>query len=133
MNETTKTISGKVILVVDDNKDAATTLGMFLTLNGYQAHTCHGGREALDIVAVLNPALVILDLAMPDLDGYQTAALLRSGYGLLLPLIALSGYGQEEDRRLAIEAGFDAHLVKPVDFAALTELLRVMLSSPSVS
>ncbi|MCE6992966.1 response regulator [Dyadobacter sp. CY323] len=127
MSSTLEKTDRKMILVVDDNRDAAATLGMFLKLKGYRAHTCYGGREALEVIEDIRPDLVILDLAMPDQDGYQTAALLRTNQGLSIPLIALSGYGQEEDRRRTADAGFDAHLVKPVDFAELIDLLGTML------
>lgn len=125
MNEKTDN-APNMILVVDDNQDAALTLGMFLQLKGFATHICYGGQEALDAIDPLHPDLVIMDLAMPEMDGYETASLMRARYASL-PLVALSGYGQEEDRRMAREAGFDAHLVKPVDFNALMDLLDEML------
>jgi len=128
MSQTNENIDGKTILVVDDNRDAATTLGMLLKLKGYTPHTRFGGREALDSIGAVQPNLVILDLAMPDLDGYETAVLIREKHGTSLPLIALSGYGQDEDKRKAIEAGFDAHLVKPVNLVALIDLVNSLLA-----
>lgn len=121
----------KTILVVDDNQDAAYTLGMFLEVKGYKVHTRFSGKDALEAVETLHPDLVILDLAMPEMDGYETATLLRSVHGPAFPLIALSGYGQQEDRRMSSEAGFNAHMVKPVDFKALIELLNSFLSDQS--
>ncbi|MCE7065040.1 response regulator [Dyadobacter sp. CY326] len=117
----------KVILVVDDNRDAATTLGMFLKVKGYQTHTRFSGQDALDAVEAHKPDLVILDLAMPDMDGYETATLIREKHGQSLSMIALSGYGQEEDKRRTAEVGFDAHLVKPVDFKSLMDMLDNVL------
>ncbi|MCF0062652.1 response regulator [Dyadobacter chenwenxiniae] len=119
----------KTILVVDDNQDAAYTTGMFLELQGYNVHTRYSGQGALEAVKALHPDLVILDLAMPVMDGYQTATQLRASYGATLPLIALSGYGQQEDKRMSSQAGFNAHMVKPVDFIALIELLKSFLSN----
>lgn len=127
MSPTTEKSHKKSILVVDDNQDAASTLGMYLKLKGYITQTCNGGREAIYLVEEIQPDLVILDLAMPDMDGYETAALLRANHGLSLPLVALSGYGQDEDRRLTAAAGFDAHLVKPVEFDELLNLVHKML------
>ena len=83
------------ILVVDDNQDAAYTISMFLELKGYTVHTRYSGKDALEAVEALRPDLVILDLAMPEMDGYETATLLRASHGPVLPLIALSGYGQQ--------------------------------------
>jgi CheY-like chemotaxis protein len=115
------------ILVVDDNQDAAYTVGMFLELKGYTVHTRYSGKGALEAVEKLSPDLVILDLAMPEMDGYETATLLRANHGTELPLVALSGYGQQEDMRKSAEVGFNAHLVKPVDFIALIDLLDSFL------
>lgn len=119
------------ILVVDDNQDAAYTVGLFLELKGYVVHTRNSGKDALEAVEALRPELVILDLAMPEMDGYETATLLRASHGPALPIIALSGYGQQEDIRRSSEAGFNAHLVKPVDFVALIDLLNSFLVNPS--
>ena len=121
------------ILVVDDNQDAAYTIGMFLELKGYKVHTRFSGKDALEAVELLSPDLVILDLAMPEMDGYETATHLRAHHGPTLPIIALSGFGQQEDRRLSAEAGFNAHMVKPVDFVSLMELLRSFLSNQSAN
>jgi len=119
------------ILVVDDNQDAAYTIGMFLELKGYKVHTRYSGQDALEAVETFHPDFVIMDLAMPEMDGYETATLLRASHGPALPLIALSGYGQQEDRRRSADAGFNAHMVKPVDFSALIELLNSFLSNQS--
>ena len=118
----------KTILVVDDNKDAAYTVGMFLELKGYKVHTRFSGKEALEAVETLHPDLVILDLAMPEMDGYETATLIRASQGTTLPLIALSGYSQQEYKSMSSEAGFNTHLIKPVDFNVLIELLNSFLS-----
>jgi CheY-like chemotaxis protein len=127
MNDIPERQIPKTILVVDDNRDAATTLSMLLNLKGYKTHICYAGREAINAVAELQPDLVILDLAMPDMDGYQTATLLRETHGSSLPLVALSGYSQREDKNRSMDAGFNAHLVKPVDLNALITLIAALL------
>lgn len=112
------------VLVVDDNQDAATTLSMLLKLLGNDVYTRHDGRAGIEAADSLRPQVVILDISMPGLDGYQTCRLIREQpWGQAMTLIALSGYGQEDDKRRSREAGFDAHLVKPVDLSRLNELL----------
>ena len=112
------------ILVVDDNEDAAGTLAMLLEMSGHEVLVAHDGPEALGI-AVSHPLdVVLLDLGLPAMDGYEVARRLREISGFQgTRLIALTGYGQDSARRAAIEAGFEAHLVKPVDFE---ELLRMI-------
>lgn len=101
------------ILVVDDNVDAAATLGELLALRGYEVRTAHDGREALEVASVFHPQLAIVDLGMPVMDGYQVAqALTRMDERPYL--IAVTGYGQEHDRERTRRAGFDRHMVKPV-------------------
>ncbi len=117
-------LPGHTILVVDDNRDAADSLSMFLALKGHQVHTRYGGREALEAVTTVQPTVVLLDIGMPDLDGYQTCQLIRQQAGNQhIALIALTGYGQVEDKQRSQEAGFYTHVVKPVDLTALTQLL----------
>ncbi len=120
----TNPTSGYRILVVDDNPDAAVTLAMLLKRMGHQVHIRFNGREGIAAVESLHPEVVVLDIGMPGINGYDTARLIRAQPGSQsLVLIALTGYGQADDRRLSQAAGFDAHLVKPVDMAALTQLL----------
>jgi CheY-like chemotaxis protein len=106
---------GARILVVDDNADAALTTQALLTLLGHEAHIASDGSEALDRFAGLDPDVVLLDIGLPGLDGYEVARLMRERATRPIMLVALTGWGQESDRRRAREAGFDAHLVKPVD------------------
>ena len=118
------------ILVIDDNPDAAMTLGMLLKLKGYEVHTRNGGRAGLEAAEALSPTAILLDIGMPDLDGYATCRLLREqSWGQDVVVIALSGYGQEEDKQRTQEAGFDGHLVKPVDMGVLIELLTRLLDT----
>jgi signal transduction histidine kinase/GAF domain-containing protein len=111
------------ILVVDDNRDAAETLAMLLSLEGHTTHVAHDGASALLAATEFDPDTVFLDIGMPGMNGYETARQLRVAHGASLRIIALTGWGAEEDRRLAQEAGFDRHLVKPVDPAMLAAAL----------
>jgi two-component system CheB/CheR fusion protein len=111
------------ILLVEDNADARTTLQMLLELEGHRVRAAETGAEAVHRAAPpLDVALI--DIGLPDVDGYDVARRIRATeHGKSAYLIALTGYGQAEDRRRAAEAGFDAHLVKPVDPEALVSLL----------
>ncbi len=113
------------ILVVDDNRDAADSLGMLLGLEGHEVHVCHSGAAALEHARQRWPEAAILDIGMPDMDGYELAASLRDqGQGRPLMLVALTGWGQEgEHSERAREAGFDHHLTKPVCLDRLRDLL----------
>ena len=112
------------ILVVDDNRDSADSLATLLRLTGHEVHIAHDGLEALERAAAFQPEVILLDIGLPRLNGYEVARRIREQQRHNAPtLVALTGWGQEEDRRRAKEAGFDAHLVKPVDFGALTKLL----------
>src|SRR5262249_41869543 len=112
------------VLVVDDNRDAAQSLAMLLRVMGREVRVAYDGLEALEAAATFRPDAVLLDLGMPKLNGYDTARRLRQqpwAQGLML--IALTGWGQEDDKRRSQEAGFDHHLVKPVDPEDLERLL----------
>jgi signal transduction histidine kinase len=112
------------ILVVDDNRDAAISLAMLLRLMGNETRTAHDGLEALEVAAAFGPEVVLLDIGMPRLNGYDTARRLREQpWGKDVVLVALTGWGQEEDRRRSQEAGFNFHMVKPVETEALEKLL----------
>jgi signal transduction histidine kinase len=115
---------GLRVLVVDDNRDAAETLGMVLELIGLERRLVHSGPEALDALADARADVVLLDIGMPGMDGYEVARRIRGSEALRdLPLIALTGWGQLDDLRRTREAGFDHHLTKPVDLDQLTALL----------
>jgi CheY-like chemotaxis protein len=114
----------KRILVVDDNEDAAATLVMLLQMSGNDTAIAYDGVEALEKASVFDPQIVVLDIGLPDMDGYEVCRELRARpHGDSLIIIALTGWGQEEDRKKSAAAGFDGHLVKPVDLARLNELL----------
>jgi len=111
------------VLVVDDNRDAADSLGVLLGFLGYVVEVAHDGLGALRAVERFLPSLVLLDLGMPEMDGYEVARRLRAQPdGHALVLVALTGWGQEEDRLRSRQAGFDHHLVKPTDIDALQRL-----------
>jgi signal transduction histidine kinase/GAF domain-containing protein len=112
------------ILIVDDNHDAAESLSMLLSIEGHDTRVANDGETALATVPEFRPDTVFLDIGMPGMNGYETAWHLRQAHGRALRLIALTGWGSEEDRRRAREAGFDAHLVKPVDPAMLASALQ---------
>jgi PAS domain S-box-containing protein len=111
------------VLIVDDNVDAAEMLALLLQTEGHEVRTAHDGPAALRSAETFNPEVVFLDIGLPRMDGYEVARLLRRQERKPALLVALTGYGRDEDRRRAEEAGFDAHLVKPADPAALQGLL----------
>jgi signal transduction histidine kinase/ActR/RegA family two-component response regulator len=112
------------ILLVDDNRDAAESLGLLFQVKGHDVRIAHDGVAGLEAAASFRPDVALLDIGMPRLNGYDLARRLRGqAWGQGLVLIALTGWGQEDDRRRTQEAGFDHHLVKPVDPDALQELL----------
>jgi signal transduction histidine kinase/ActR/RegA family two-component response regulator len=119
------------VLVVDDNEDAAEMLALVLGQSGYHTKTAYDGRAAIAAVGEWTPHVVILDIGLPDMDGYDVARALR-GDGRLaeLALIALTGWGTHEDKRKAMEAGFDIHLTKPVDAADLQRALAELNGRP---
>jgi len=112
------------ILVVDDNRDAADSLAELLRMVGHDVVLAHDGAQALEVAAANHPDTVLLDIGLPGMDGYEVARRLRERPDFARTrLIALTGYGQASDRHATTEAGFEAHLVKPVDFVELERLL----------
>jgi CheY-like chemotaxis protein len=120
------------ILVVDDNEDLAESVAVLLRTMGNEVHTAHDGLEAVGVAAALQPDVVLMDIGLPKLSGFEAASRIREQPGGSdMVLIALTGWGQEEDRRRSKEAGFDHHLTKPIDFTVLQELLAAnKLSHP---
>ena len=114
--------SGKRILVVDDNNDAADAISMLLVSNGHQVRTVYEALPAIEAVREFEPQVILLDIGLPGMNGYELARELRKVRPDAL-IIALTGYGQDKDRRQAKEAGFDHHLTKPVDINSLNALL----------
>jgi CheY-like chemotaxis protein len=123
---------GSRVLVVDDNNDALVTLDLLLKRHGHQVLAASDGRTALTAARDFRPDVVLLDIGLPDISGYEVARALRSEpWASELRLIAITGWGQQDDRDKAREAGFDHHLVKPVDPKALMALLARVASEPS--
>ena len=113
------------ILVVDDNQDSAESMAMLLRMSGHEVHTAQDGTAALEQADAHKPEIVLLDIGLPGMSGYTVAQRLRQLAGLRkVILIAMTGYGQEEDRRRSRDAGFNQHLVKPVDLATLTKAVE---------
>jgi CheY-like chemotaxis protein len=116
------------ILVVDDNRDSAESLAALLKLNGNTTYTAFDGLKALEAGATFLPDIVLLDIGLPELNGYDVARKIREQpWGRNIVLIALTGWGKDEDRRRSSEAGFNIHVVKPVEFAHLNALLGTFL------
>jgi two-component system CheB/CheR fusion protein len=119
------------VLVADDNRDAADSLQRILALYGHDVRVAYDGRAAVQLGEEFHPRVAILDIGMPGTNGYEVARALRSRNGPQLTLVALTGWGQEADRRRATEAGFDFHLTKPVEPSTLHELLAQVAVKPS--
>ncbi len=112
------------ILVVDDNRDSATSLALLLRMAGNETYTAFDGLEAMEAAAKFRPDVILLDIGLPKLNGYEAAREIRAQpWGKRIALVALTGWGQAEDRRRSEEVGFNAHLVKPVALVTLTKLL----------
>ena len=127
-------VTPRRVLVVDDNADAANSLTLLLRMMGHEVRTVGDGQAALDVTQSFRPDLVLLDIGLPGMSGYEVARLLRRSPALRETwLVALTGWGQEEDRRRAKEYGFDHHLTKPADPADLKRLLASVPSDGSVA
>ncbi|WP_049871286.1 hybrid sensor histidine kinase/response regulator [Ramlibacter tataouinensis] len=116
--------AGRKVLVADDNRDAADTLALLLEADGHQVRVAYDGRTAVSLARAFQPDAALLDIGMPELNGHEVARALRQEpWAQGLVLVAVTGWGQAEDRRIAREAGFDHHVTKPVEPAALDRLL----------
>jgi two-component system CheB/CheR fusion protein len=122
-SETTSVPTARHVLVIEDNADAREMLRMALELDGHRVETAADGTSGVETALRTTPDLVLIDIGLPGLDGYAVARRLRAALGQRVTLVALTGYGQSEDRRRTSEAGFDAHLVKPVDPDVLSRAL----------
>jgi two-component system, sensor histidine kinase len=114
--------ASKRVLIVDDNRDAADSISLLLKIHGHDVRTAYGGEDALTLAATYPADVVLLDIGLPGMNGYEVARRLRAA-GTSAHLVALTGYGQPEDVKRAREAGFDEHMVKPIDFDRLLETL----------
>ncbi|HYW32035.1 MAG TPA: ATP-binding protein, partial [Gemmatimonas sp.] len=111
------------ILVVDDSVDAAESMAMLLRLRGHEVQVAHNGYDALELAAASKPSVVLLDIGLPGMDGYEVCRRFRANGLADVRIIAMTGYGMEQDRQRAKDAGFDVHTVKPVAFSELLKLL----------
>jgi CheY-like chemotaxis protein/two-component sensor histidine kinase len=128
--ENVATVPKQRILIVDDNRDSAISLGMMLSLMGNEIRTAHDGLEGLEAAEAFQPDVMVLDIGLPKLNGYEVCRRIRKQpWGKRMVVVALTGWGQEEDMRRSNEAGFNHHMVKPVDPAALEKLLAGLESS----
>ncbi|WP_165231640.1 response regulator [Aquisphaera insulae] len=111
------------VLIVDDNRDLALSLARLLQLMGYEVHTVFDGHDGLRAARAIAPHAILLDIGLPNMDGYQVARALREeGFDETM-IIAVSGYGQEEDRQRSRQAGMDHHVTKPVDVKTIASLI----------
>jgi two-component system, chemotaxis family, CheB/CheR fusion protein len=116
---------GRRILIVDDNPDSADSLALLLRHSGFETHTTNDGLHALELAERVRPEAILLDIGLPGLNGYEVCRRMRSeGWGRDVVLVAMTGWGQDQDRIRSKDAGFDAHLVKPVDYDQLLALLE---------
>jgi DNA-binding response OmpR family regulator len=111
------------VLVVDDNADAADSLAMLLQVRGDEVRVAYDGEEALAAEGDFLPHVILLDIGMPKLSGYEVAKRVRELRGPGVLIVAITGWGQEDDRQRARDAGFDHHFTKPVDYAVLLDLI----------
>jgi DNA-binding response OmpR family regulator len=117
--------------VVDDLRDSTDSLAIMLKLKGHDTQTAYDGLEALQAAATFQPNIVLLDIGLPKMNGSETARSIRKeSWGGDMTLIAVTGWGQAEDKRRALEAGFNLHLTKPVEVAALDEMLDGLIHEP---
>lgn len=114
---------GRRVLVVDDNVDSALSMSRMLKILGYEVATAHDGLQALDVTEMFQPEVILMDVGMPRMNGYEAARRIRERHGNRLKIIALTGWGQDADRERSRAAGCDAHLVKPVDLGELQSVL----------
>jgi CheY-like chemotaxis protein len=119
------------ILVADDNRDAATSLATLLSLDGHDVRVANDGAQALAEAEAFRPDIALLDIGMPKRNGYEVARAIRAApWGTSMLLVAVTGWGQSEDKRRAMEAGFDRHFTKPLDLDVLTAFVADAFAGP---
>jgi CheY-like chemotaxis protein len=113
------------VLVVDDNRDAAESCAALLSLDDHQVRMAFDGQHAIETASTFHPDVLLLDIGLPDMSGYQVAAKIRAmSWAATVVLVAVTGWGQDADKRRAVEAGFDHHMTKPISGEALEYLLN---------
>jgi CheY-like chemotaxis protein len=121
----TPPVAPRRVLIVDDNEDGATTLALLLESAGHRTFTAHDGHAALDLLDRHRPEIVLLDIGLPLVNGYEVCRQIRSrSWAKTVTLVAVTGWGQDGDRQKSREAGFDHHLLKPLEFAELQRLIQ---------
>jgi CheY-like chemotaxis protein len=126
--ETEPALAARRFLIVDDNLDSADSMSLLLQIAGHDTHTAYDGLEALEVVTRLRPDVVLLDIGLPKLNGYEVARRIRQqDWGKSVVLVALTGWGQDEDRRKSMDAGFRRAYVKPIESDALAKLLSDLI------
>jgi CheY-like chemotaxis protein len=117
-------------MVIDDNRDSADSLALLLGLNGHLTQVAYDGHSGVEQAEQWRPEVVVLDIGMPDINGYEVCRQIRQRpWGRTAVVIAQTGWGQQSDRQRAKDEGFDAHVVKPVDLATLTRLIETLVPS----
>jgi CheY-like chemotaxis protein len=119
------------VVVADDDHDSADSLAVLLRLNGHEVWTAYDGQEAVDVAARSSPDVVLLDIGMPRLNGYQAAIQLRACLEGRVCLVALTGWGEDGDKQQAARAGFDHYLTKPIDLDRLVALIASLEPGPA--
>jgi CheY-like chemotaxis protein len=127
------TKDARTVLVVDDNEVAAEALGRLLELRGYEVSLAHNGFQAIHKAQRSHPEIIILDIGLPDIDGYEVVRLLQKERGLSSTLIALTGYGQPQDKERALKSGFNFYLTKPVGLKEIEETFRKIPRRPRIN
>lgn len=123
----TQTAARRKILVVDDNHDSALSLAMMLSIMGHDTRTAHDGESAVSTAETFLPDVILLDIGLPKLNGYEVAQRIReASWGASMYLIAVTGWGQDEDRQRSSEVGLNLHMVKPVEPSALEKVLATL-------
>lgn len=132
LNTSQQSVSSWRVLIVDDNVDGADMLAAIMKIYGHQTCIAYTGQNALDIIVEYRPDFVVLDIGLPDMDGYEVARRIRQNTEVKdVKLIAATGYGLDSDRQSSKEAGFDYHLVKPIDPEKLPDILALLAGQPS--
>jgi CheY-like chemotaxis protein len=127
------TTTPRRVLVIEDNDDSRDMLRQLLEHAGHEVHDVRDGPQGVDAALRLEPDVALIDVGLPELDGYEVARRIRAGTRRDMLLVALTGYGLAEDRERALAAGFDLHLVKPIDFDKLFDVLATRIHSPGPS
>lgn len=132
LSDTPSRITGARVLVVDDSVDACDSLAAVVRMLGHDARTAFDGQQAVDEAAAFSPQLILMDISLPRLSGYEAAAMIREqAGGADIVLVALTGWGRDEDRREALANGFHHHVTKPINFDVLKQLLDSAVRSAS--